>query len=189
LYAKSAKGEVEPLFMYEMCDNKSQVRNLGSVTVPQVYKLLTLAPLTDVTYWNRLIFLLFKVAQTASWWENNQPTWQLRDKWRARMNLVRINPTWKSPGELPIEVVCKKIGDEETWGNPLEGYRYATFDEVLMTIPQGHASFKLLVHKEGYWYTGGGCPLDFSYVSECFRNGSSQTETGHIPVHVAIVKL
>ncbi|MCF7844174.1 hypothetical protein K9M47_04805 [Candidatus Gracilibacteria bacterium] len=167
-------------------------KEAGNLTMKQLRKLLDIIPLEDVVIWDSLITLFQQWSQTSSWWDNNKPSWQDRDDWREGVGMERINPILKNnDADNPVAVTFRKIGNEDVWKSPPDGYRYATVEEIKRTkVPKGYGR-STFVNTDGKWYFTDGynsLPLVDEHVTRCFRYGISQNGNSDRYV-VAIVKI
>ena len=104
-------------------------KDRGTVTLMQLKRLLDVAPIRNFANLDDFI-AFFKVWSDSSlWWDTNTVSWQLRDTWRDKMGLDRLNPIAKNEAHGIELVYCRKRNYRD-WDSVPEGYRYATVEEV-----------------------------------------------------------
>jgi hypothetical protein len=122
------------------------------MSVDQIKEMFDSIPTDDITVWNNFFDAVGRIGPYSGWWEKNQPTWEDRDEWRKVLELKPINPKLKTPEEN-LEVVFKHTGYCSPWYKPLEGYRYATFEEVVSTgLPIQEKEPILISAGLDHWY-------------------------------------
>jgi hypothetical protein len=164
----------------------------GGITMRQMIKFINMITLEDTVFWDKVVFSLLNLSRTAFWWKTNKLSWQERDAWREEMGLERINFVLRSVGDNPVEVIFKRVKNEEVWTQALDGYRYATLEEITRTkVPNGHGGSTFTNIKDQWCLADGfvHLPTADKYTKECFRNGFIHDASKSSNVLIAIVKI
>ncbi len=164
---------------------------IGRVTLAQFKRLLDAVPMETRKQLMVFIRVFKEWSFTACWWNNNTMAWDVRDVWREKMGLDRLNPVLKNL-ESGIEVTFKKLGKQDIKNYPLQGYRYATLEEASQVgVPEEKRLHALVCCVYGWFLFGVGVVDEYarSVFSDGFVANYNRAVNQHAQAYVALVKL
>lgn len=144
-------------------------KNTNQMSGAQVVELLKTVPTNNLSVWYSFFRIVNFLGGSSLWFEENKLTWEMRDEWREKIGLERLNPVLKNSND--IEIVFRLTGHGNVWKNSPKGYRYATVREVsgLISLPNQNERTSAIFY-DGKWRELKKTKLGNISWEEIFRN-------------------